>query len=68
VELKYQVGSIIAYRLAGGQSVRTVRVTNKESNIKNGRSGFDGIVVSGPNKGADIWGYDSQITEVKAWS
>ena len=55
----YRVGSIIKYRAFGGE-IRTVEVESKESDIKNGRPGFDGMV----RPGEWCWGYDDQIISV----
>jgi len=56
---KYRVGSVIKYRSMGGE-IRVVTVTSKESDIKNGRPGFDGDMRSGEG----VWGYDDQIIAV----
>ena len=58
--IDYSVGDTIMY-YAFGDEARNVRVTNKEADVKNGRPGFDGIVVSGPETGQSVWGYDDQI-------
>lgn len=60
--LNYNVADTIRYR-AFGNDLRTVTVTAKHADIKNGRAGFDGTLqgIEGP---ANVWGYDSQITEV----
>lgn len=62
--MKYKVGSILTYTCFGGGS-RRVRVTNKDPNIKNGRPGFAGDVLDGPEAGMGCWGYDDQITSVE---
>lgn len=66
------VGDIITYEAFGGVR-RTVRVTSHESDIKNGRPGFDGVLVTqdgtpiqGDPFGGEVWGYDDQITGVIA--
>lgn len=59
----YEVGDTIEYQPFGGGR-RRVRVTGKEADIKNGRAGFDGVVVAGPDDGMTVWGYDGQITAV----
>lgn len=61
--MKYSVGDEIVYRAFGG-TARQVLVDDKDSDIKNGRPGFGGIVTCGPDKGMDVWGYDDQIVEV----
>lgn len=58
--MNYKVGSIIEYETFTGQ-VRRVKVTGKDSDIKNGRPGFDGVI---QGNGMSVWGYDSQITRV----
>ena len=57
----YRVGSIIEYRPFGSESVRRVAVDTKETDVKNGRPGFDGALVDGT---LNVWGYDDQITRV----
>ena len=59
--MQYEVGDTIQYQPFGGD-LRTVVVTNREDDIKNGRPGFDGHLVGAP--GARCWGYDSQIVRV----
>lgn len=58
-KIKYKIGSTIKYRAACGK-IRTVLVEEKESDIKNGRPGFDGTELSG----VGCWGYDDQIISV----
>ena len=75
--MDYRVGDVIVYRSFGGR--RTVRVTNREADIKNGRPGFDGDLISEDGAPADrlvrfglgsepvalgCWGYDEQIIDV----
>jgi hypothetical protein len=60
----YETGDVITYR-AFGKVLRTVRVSTREPDVKNGRPGFDGQVIDGPERGTDVWGYDSQIEEVR---
>lgn len=64
--MEYNIGDTVVYRTFGGDK-RTVRVTFKSDDIKNGRPGFDGVVVSSTAGLPDtrVWGYDDQITEVK---
>jgi len=64
-KLDYQEGSIIVYHAFGGLK-RTVRVEEKESDIKNGRPGFSGQLVDhqGLPDNAGVWGYDEQIVQV----
>ena len=59
--LEYDLGSIIEYRNSGGEILK-VKVDEKEDDIKNGRSGFSGIVIGSDDDGC--WGYDSQIIRV----
>jgi hypothetical protein len=61
--LAYGPGSIIRYSPFGG-GIRTVLVTSREDDVKNGRPGFDGHLVG--DHLATVWGYDDQITEVTA--
>lgn len=62
--VSYDVGDTITYTTFGGHQSRTVRVTHKEDDIKNGRPGFDGVVILGPETDLEVWGYDDQITKV----
>lgn len=58
----YKIGSVITYTdFCGG--IRRVLVETKESNIKNGRPGFSGMITEGPEAGRRCWGYD-QITKI----
>lgn len=58
--MEYNVGDTIVYRTFGGEA-RTVLVTEKEDDVKNGRPGFDGVT----EDGVDVWGYDEQIVSVR---
>lgn len=60
--MNYKLGDVIVYHSGG--SKRVVLVDEKESDIKNGRPGFGGTVIDGPDTGMSVWGYDSQIEEV----
>jgi len=60
----YSVNSVVDYQTFTGE-VRTVRVTRIENDIKNGRSGFDGHLLDGPDTGMKVWGYDDQIVRVR---
>jgi len=60
---RYKVGSVIEYQPFGG-GIRRVVVTDKDSNIKNGRPGFDGRIAGDDDPIASVWGYDDQITRV----
>lgn len=62
----YKVGSVIVYSPFGGGR-RTVRVDEKDSDIKNGRPGFGGVLLKDGEPvedGGGVWGYDSQIITV----
>jgi len=61
VDKTYKVGDTVRYETFTGE-LRTVKVTEKHDEIKNGRAGFCGIDSSG--KGMNIWGYNSQILRV----
>lgn len=54
--MDYSIGDQIVYSPFGG-GMRTVTVTDKEADIKNGRPGFDGVMADGTT----VWGYDDQI-------
>ncbi len=57
----YEVGDVVRYETFTGD-LRTVKVTAKVENIKNGKNGFDGHI-----HGAEfdtVWGYDHQIIRV----
>lgn len=56
----YRVNDVIQYTTFTG-GVRYVRITAWEDDVKNGRPGFDGIVVNGPEQGVTVWGYADQI-------
>ena len=58
---RYNVGDTVRYETYTGE-LRTVRVTDKSSDIKNGRPGFDGHIHGA--KFDTVWGYDSQIIRV----
>jgi hypothetical protein len=57
----YTVGSTITYNLWGGDT-RTVKVTHKDEDIKNGDPGF-GTGKNG-SRPVTVWGYDNQISKV----
>ena len=61
--MKLKVGDTLQYRAFGGE-LRTVIVDGVESDIKNGRPGFDGTIIEGADRGRTVWGYDSQIVWV----
>ena len=64
---KYEVGDVVTYQAFGGVN-RVVLVTNKESDINKGLSGFDGLLVDPITyepTGHGVWGYDDQITTVR---
>lgn len=62
--MDYEAGDMIVYRTSGG-GLRRVRVLERLRDVKRGRPGFDGTVVSGPEKGLDVWGYDDQIVDLR---
>jgi len=57
----YEIGQVVKYKTFGGE-VRKVKVTLRESNIKNGRAGFDGVDLRSRRT---VWGYDEQIIGYK---
>ena len=61
---EYQVGDVICYRTFGG-GARRVLVEERFADVKHGHPGFAGTVVSGPEKGAPVWGYDHQIVPLR---
>ncbi len=60
---KYRKGSIIEYKTFDG-SLRKVLVTERVPEIKNGKNGFDGLVLGMDDH--SVWGYDHQITRIIA--
>ena len=62
--MDYEAGDVIVYRPFGG-GLRRVRVEERLADVKKGRPGFDGVVVSGPEKGQAVWGYDDQIVPLQ---
>lgn len=56
---KYRVGSRIQYYTLGCK-LRTVTVTHRDADIKDGSPGFDGTT----DDGEDVWGYDGDIARV----
>ena len=64
----YRVGSTLTYATFGGGH-RTVRVTNLEQEIANGRSGFDGVLLDLDGKETQhrVWGYTDQIIRVGSY-
>ena len=72
IDKSYNVGDTVRYETFTGE-LRTVRVTAKLDEIKNGRPGFDGVEVSSSRHlrtltdaapGLPVWGYNSQILRV----
>jgi hypothetical protein len=55
---------VIVYQPFGG-GLRRVRIEQRLANVKRGRPGFDGTVVSGPEKGQPVWSYDYQIVPLR---
>ena len=60
--MNYRKGSIIEYKTFDG-SLRLARVTEKLDDVKNGHSGFDGVLIN-DNFNWEVWGYDDQIIRV----
>lgn len=58
----YRQGSLIVYRPFAG-SDRTVSVRIKSEDIKDGRPGFEGDLVTSEQDDS-VWGYDYQIIQV----
>ena len=65
--MNYAVGDLVTYS-PFGVGTRTVRITERDVDIKNGYPGFSGVVtynVGDATKPGDLaWGYDDQITAV----
>lgn len=55
---------LVEYTPFGGGR-RLVRVMTVEEDIKNGRPGFDGVIVDGAERGTEVWGYVDQITGIR---
>jgi hypothetical protein len=62
--MEYEAGGVIWYQTFGG-GLRQVRVGERLADVKHGRPGFSGVVVSGPENGNPVWGYDYQIVELR---
>ena len=62
--MEYEAGDVICYQPFGG-GLRRVRVVERLSDVKHGRPGFSGVVVSGPEKEIPVWGYDYQIVPLR---
>lgn len=64
--MEYSEGDIVVYR---SMDARRVRVDTKEDDIKNGRPGFGGTLLSSNESdlypGDLVWGYDSDIIRVE---
>lgn len=65
--MNYEVGDTIIVSMAswGCKDDRIVLVDEHEQDIKNGRPGFGGTVIEGPETGMTVWGYDTQVTGVR---
>lgn len=59
--MDFKTGDIIEYTPFGG-GTRRVEVTEMHADIKNGRAGFDGILVDSNRD--EVWGYTDQVTRV----
>lgn len=60
-----KVGDVIWYQALGNDTERRVKIVTLDPEIKNDRSGFDGIWLNPPaDRGHDnlVWGYTFQIT------
>ncbi len=63
IDKSYKVGDTVRYETFTGE-VRTIKVTAKLDDIKNGRPGFDGVDDNGKGMNMNVWGYNSQILRV----
>lgn len=67
--IEYAEGSVVTYEPFGG-GPRAVYVTSREADIKNGRPGFEGVILNrASNPAIDFgfaWGYDSQILSARS--
>ena len=76
IDKSYDVGDTVRYETFTGD-LRTVQITAKHDDVKNGRPGFDGLEVSSNrskqrsslqqkivSEDTRVWGYDSQIIRV----
>lgn len=67
--MQYKEGDTIHY-VDFASERRTVLVQNKSDDIKNGRPGFEGVLMHSTNPSdvrdgpETVWGYDDQITVV----
>jgi hypothetical protein len=61
IDKSYNVGDTVRYETFTGE-LRTIKVTAKLDEVKNGRAGFDGYVVG--DKNFTVWGYNTQILRV----
>lgn len=57
--MDYKVGDTIVYTTFMG-GTRSVVVTAREGDVKNGQPGFDGVMEDGQT----VWGYDHQIIAI----
>lgn len=60
-----KIGAIVEYETFGGGKRRVI-LDEVSDDIKNGRPGFGGEIVTGPDRGMSVWGYADQITRVVA--
>ena len=65
IDKSYKEGDTVRYETFTGE-LRTARVTAKVPDIKNGKDGFDGVILgqSQSTSDAEVWGYDYQIIRV----
>jgi len=61
IDKSYKKGDTVRYETFTGE-LRTVRVTAKVEEIKNGKDGFDGHILGDEDN--EVWGYDHQIIRV----
>ena len=61
--MQIKPGDIIEYSPFGG-GTRRVRVTAVHADVKNGRPGFDGELVTPLDEHTSVWGYVSQVTRI----
>jgi hypothetical protein len=69
IDKSYKEGDTVRYETFTGE-LRTVRVTAKVPEIKNGKDGFDGVIIEKSRSyiqstsKEEVWGYDNQIIRV----
>lgn len=63
MSIDYAVGDTVVYRTFGGER-RTVVVTARYEDVKNGEPGFDARSHRASGAAVGVWGYDRQIEAV----